>query len=87
MQINEINNEEITQVNLYLIINQNYYFINNNYYIITITQDKLKSFLVFIFASIHLSVIEYSNRIKVEVKHSNNVTPAVYLEMINRYKE
>lgn len=77
----------MTQVNSYLIIIKNYEFINNSYHIITITQDKLKSFLVLIFASVHLSVVEYSNRTKIEVKHTNNVTPAIYLEMINRYRE
>lgn len=43
--------------------------------------------LASIFASIHHSVREYSDRKKVELKHFNNVTPAVYLEMMSRYKE
>lgn len=100
MQINGINNEGITQVNSYMIMIENYGCISNSrqlyyynivilllIYIITITQDNLKSFLVLIFASIHLSVAEYSNRTKIEVKHLHNVTSATYLEMINRYKE
>ncbi|XP_008181522.3 dynein heavy chain 2, axonemal [Acyrthosiphon pisum] len=50
------------------------------------TQDKLKSSLASIFSSIHNSVIEYSNRNKVELNRTNNITPAVYIEMIFRYK-
>ncbi|XP_060835340.1 dynein axonemal heavy chain 2-like [Rhopalosiphum padi] len=53
----------------------------------TIARDKLKSSLSSIFSSIHNSVIEYSNHNKVELNCTNNVTPAVYLEMIFRYKK
>ncbi|XP_026822724.1 dynein heavy chain 2, axonemal-like, partial [Rhopalosiphum maidis] len=52
-----------------------------------IARDKLKSSLASIFSSIHNSVIEYSNHNKVELNCTNNVTPAVYLEMIFRYKK
>ncbi|CAI6360698.1 unnamed protein product [Macrosiphum euphorbiae] len=51
-----------------------------------ITQDKLKISLASIFSSIHNSVIEYSSRNKDELNLKNNVTPAVYIEMIFRYK-
>lgn len=56
------------------------------YNTILILKDQLKSSLASIFSSIHNSVIEYANHNTVELNRTNIVTPAVYIEMILRYK-
>ncbi|VVC43185.1 Dynein heavy chain, domain-2,Dynein heavy chain domain,Dynein heavy chain, domain-1,Dynein heavy chain, P- [Cinara cedri] len=52
-----------------------------------ITRDEFISSLAFIFASIHHSVIEYTNNVKFGLKSGNNITPSVYLDMIFKYKK
>lgn len=71
-----------------LIYNKYYqYELTSCFFFIFIFKETFKNSLASVFASIHLSVIEYSKRVKIEFNHTNNVTHAMYLEMISRYKE
>lgn len=57
------------------------------YFILCILQNELRLNIANLFAIIHDSVVEYSNRMILELKRYNYVTPTNYLELVSGYKE
>jgi dynein heavy chain len=52
-----------------------------------VLQSKLKPSMAKVFALVHKSVSDYSQRMFNEMKRHNYVTPTNYLELVAGYKE
>lgn len=51
------------------------------------SQEKMVEAVSEIFAKIHVSVVECSKKMMIEMKRPNYVTPTNYLELVTGYKK
>lgn len=51
------------------------------------SQDKLREAAAEMFATVHVSVAQYSKKMYMEMKRPNYVTPTNYLELVAGYKK